>query len=69
MSISSRSGEAGRLALRKSELARALGVSVDFIDRHVWPELRLVRRGRLTLAPIFDVERWLEENATRMFEP
>ena len=36
----------GRLALSKCEAADALGVSVDFLEEHVMPELRIVRRGR-----------------------
>jgi hypothetical protein len=57
-----------RLALRKAEVAEALGVSDDFISDHVWHELKLVRRGRLTLAPLAEVERWLDQNAARVFE-
>jgi hypothetical protein len=56
------------LALRKPELALALGCSVDFVDQHVWPELRIVRRGRLALVDVRDVERWLEANAARVLD-
>jgi hypothetical protein len=52
-----------RLALTKVEAARALGVSVDFFDEHVVPELRIVRRGRLRLVALRELERWLDENA------
>jgi hypothetical protein len=55
-----------RLALRKSEVAEALGVSDDYLADHVWPELRLVRRGRLTLCPVTELQRWLEQNAARV---
>lgn len=34
------------LAFSKGEVADSLGVSVDFVEDHIWPELRLVRRGR-----------------------
>jgi len=57
-----------RLALRKSEVAEALGISVDAVEDHVWPELRLVRRGRLTLCPVSELERWLTDNAGRVLE-
>lgn len=53
----------GRLALSKREAADALGVSVDFFERHVMPELRIVRRGRRRLIPVAELERWLEKNA------
>jgi hypothetical protein len=54
-----------RLALRKTEAAQALGMSVDFFENHVLHELRIVRRGRLILVPIRELERWLGENQHR----
>jgi excisionase family DNA binding protein len=54
-----------RLALSKAEAAEALGVSVDFLERHVMPELRVVRRGRRRLIPIVALEQWLDHNAER----
>lgn len=48
-----------RLALSPSEAADALGVSRDFFDEHVAPELRLVRRGRKVLVAVSELERWL----------
>jgi excisionase family DNA binding protein len=55
--------EITRLALSKSEAAQALGVSVDFLERHVMHELRIVRRGRRRLVPVRELERWLDANA------
>ena len=43
--------------------AKALGISRDSFDRHVKPELRLVRRGRLVLVPTAELERWLDRSA------
>lgn len=60
-----RAGGSWRLALSKIEAAEALGVSVDFLEGHVMHELRIVRRGRRRLIPVGELERWLEENATR----
>ena len=40
----------------------ALGVSVDFLEKHVQPELRLIRRGRLVLVPVCELEGWCERN-------
>jgi hypothetical protein len=40
-------------------------VSVDFVEDHVWPELRLVRRGRKTFVSIRELEAWLERSAAR----
>ena len=55
-----------RLALSASEAAEAIGVSRDFFDEHVRPELRVVRRGRRVLVPVRELERWLDREATRV---
>jgi hypothetical protein len=55
--------QAGRLAVTRAEAARALGVSINSFERHVQPELKIVRRGKLRLIPVSEIERWLEENA------
>ena len=54
---------AHRLAVTRIEAARALGVSINSFERHVQPELKIVRRGKLRLIPVREIERWLEENA------
>jgi excisionase family DNA binding protein len=65
---SSPSTSCPRLALSKAEAAEALGVSVDFLERHVMAELRVIRRGRRRLIPVRELERWLEHNATRALD-
>ena len=52
-----------RVALTRAEAAAALGISIDSFERHVQPELRIIRRGRMRLIPLTDLERWAEENA------
>jgi len=52
-----------RIALKIEEAAAALGVSRDFFDEHVRDELRLIRRGRLVLVPVRELERWVEREA------
>jgi len=52
-----------RLALSPAEAAAAIGVSRDFLDEHVLPELRIVRRGRRKLIPTRELERWLASEA------
>jgi hypothetical protein len=42
----------GRLAVTRAEAARSLGVSINSFERHVQPELRIVRRGKLRLIPV-----------------
>lgn len=62
-------GQTGpRLALSKPEAAIALGISINSFERHVQPELRVVRRGKLRLFPVAELERWLRENAQLTLE-
>jgi hypothetical protein len=58
-----------RLALSPNEAAAALGVSRDFLDEHVAPELRWVRRGRRKFVAVAELERWLERAATLTLGP
>jgi hypothetical protein len=51
------------LALSRKDAAAALGMSLDSFERHVQPEIRLVRRGSMRLVPVRELERWLEANA------
>jgi hypothetical protein len=53
-----------RLALTPTEAAQALGCSRDFFDKHIGPELRWVRRGRLKFVAIAEIEDWLGRSAT-----
>lgn len=54
-----------RLALSPAEAARALGVSRDFYDLHIAPELRVIRRGRRRLVDVRELQRWLEASGSR----
>lgn len=54
-----------RLALSRGEAARALGMSLDSFERYVQPEVSLVRRGRLRLIPVRELDAWLARNAER----
>lgn len=53
-----------RLALSPDEAAAALGVSRDYLDEHIGPELRWVRRGRRKFVSVAELQRWLEGAAT-----
>ena len=57
-----------RRALRRDEAAAAIGVSVDHFDQHVRHELRAVRRGRVVVYPVSEIEKWLERNAATALE-
>ena len=52
-----------RYALNRAEAAESLGMSLDSFKRYVQPEVRVVRRGRLRLVPVSELERWAAENA------
>jgi hypothetical protein len=43
-------------------------MSINSFERHVQPELRLVRRGKLRLIPVREIERWLDENSDLTLE-
>jgi hypothetical protein len=53
-----------RLALRREEAARALGVSDESFDRYVKPFVRVVRLGSLRLYPVPALQEFLEANAS-----
>jgi len=55
-----------RLSVSADEAAKALGLSRDAFDEYVAPELRRVRAGRRILYPVRELERWLEQSATRV---
>ena len=54
-----------RLALTRSEAAATLGMSINSFERHVQPELRLLRIGAKVLVPVAELERYAAENARR----
>src|SRR3954447_12204991 len=62
-------GESGLrpMTVMPNEAAELLGVSRDFFDEHVRPELRIIRRGCKTiLIPVRELERWIDESAVRL---
>jgi hypothetical protein len=54
---------APKLLVTKPEAADRLSMSVDSFERYVMPDLRLVRRGRLVLVPVAELEGWVYQNA------
>ena len=55
-----------RVALELPEAAAALGMSVSSFTRYVRPNVRLIRRGKLVLVPLAELERWAQENAEHL---
>lgn len=42
--------------------AEMLGMSRAHFERHVQPDLRLVRSGKLRLVPVAELKRWVERS-------
>lgn len=57
-----------RLALRRDEVAAALGVSEETFDRHVRPSLPVARLGQVRVYPVAALEAWLAENSSAPLE-
>lgn len=57
-----------RITLTPDEAAASLGVSRDSLDRHLAHELRWIRRGRLRLVAVRELERWAEANSKRILD-
>jgi hypothetical protein len=57
-----------RIALTREEAAAALGMGVTSFETYVQPNLRLIRRGKLRLFPVAELERWAHENAEHVLE-
>ncbi|MCW2983511.1 MAG: helix-turn-helix protein [Conexibacter sp.] len=57
-----------RITLSKSEAADLLGVSVDYLEQRIVPELRVVSKGARVLIPRAELERWVESSAARALQ-
>jgi excisionase family DNA binding protein len=60
--------ELPRLAYSLDEAAVSLGVSRDYFDEHVRPELRVARRGRRVLIAVAELERWLQTSSAKALD-
>ena len=50
------------IALTIDEAACALGMSRDHLERHVMPDLRVIRVGRRVLVRVAELERWAQRH-------
>ena len=57
------------IALSKPEAAAALSMSVDSFERHVQSDVRCIRRGRLRLYAVAEIERWALDSAEFVLRP
>lgn len=55
-----------RVTVMPTEAASMLGVSRDFFDEHIKPDLRIIRKGSKTiLIPVAELEGWVDRSAAR----
>jgi hypothetical protein len=52
--------------LTREEAAASLGMGLTSFKLHVQPHVRIIRRGKLRVIPVRELERWTEENAERV---
>jgi hypothetical protein len=57
-----------RLALTPTEAAAALGMGLTSFKKYVQPHVRIIRRGKLRVIPVSELQRWAEENAEDLFD-
>lgn len=58
----------GRITLRVEEAARDLGVSRDFFEERIEPNLKVLRVGRIKLIPVHELARYVSMQARLPFE-
>lgn len=52
-----------RIALTREEAAASLGLSLSSFERHVQPDLRLIRLGSTRLVPVGELTAWADRQA------
>ena len=52
-----------RLCLTPEEAAASIGCSRAFWDEHILPDLRVIRKGKLVLVPVIELERYIQREA------
>ena len=51
------------LALPVAQAAAALGMAENHFRRHVLPQVRSIKVGRVQIVPVIELERWLHLNS------
>lgn len=54
------------VCVRAEDAAAAMGVSRDFFDKEIAPEIACARRGRLRLYSVESLREWARANSTRV---
>lgn len=55
--------ELSPVCVTKTEAAQMLGMKLTSFDKYVLPATKVIRRGRLVLVPVKELERWADQNA------
>lgn len=53
-----------RITLTREEAAASLGLSLSSFERHVQPDLKLIRLGSARLIPVSELSAWAERQAS-----
>jgi len=53
------------LAVQHKDAPDVLGMGKTSFEKYVGPEVRCVRRGKMRVYPVRDLEGWLQRNAER----
>lgn len=51
------------IAVSRERAAIALGMKLTSFETYVQPHVRMIRKGKLRLVPVTELERWAGENA------
>jgi hypothetical protein len=54
------------VALTREEAAASLGISLTAFEQYVQPNVRLIRRGKIRVVPVRDLERWADQAAEQV---
>lgn len=51
-----------RIAVTSAEAADSLGMAVNSFEQYVVPHVKVIRRGRLKLFAVTELQRWADES-------
>ena len=55
------------VAVTREQAAAMLGMGLTSFESYVQPHIRIIRRGKLRLVPVKELEQWCDENAEAVF--
>jgi hypothetical protein len=57
-----------RVSLTRQEAAEAMGMGLTSFEKYVQPHVKIIRRGKLRVIRVAELERWAEENEERVLD-